>query len=82
MRKSDLPEILEGNYSEPSNNVVEIERVGIQLKENMAITLFAVHITTLGEEGEEIRQSERVTHTWIRETDGWKILGGMSYEKN
>ena len=82
LRKTDLPEILQENYPEPSNNVVEFERVGIQLKEDIAITQFAIHITTLGEENEEIKQSTRVTHTWVKEADGWKVLGGMSNATN
>ncbi len=46
MRKVDRPESLQQNFSEPTDNLIEIERGGIQLKENIAITQYAVHILT------------------------------------
>jgi len=82
MRKGDMPESLQQNFPKPTDNLIEIERGGIQLKENIAITQYTVNITTISEEGEEVKQSVRITHTWLREADGWKILGGMSNEMN
>jgi len=82
MRKGDMPESLQQNFPEPTDNIIEFERGEIQLKENIAITQYTVHITTLDEEGDEVKQAVRITHTWLREADGWKILGGMSNEMN
>ena len=79
-RKMDMPESLQQNFPEPSDDVVEIERKGIQVKDNIALTHYTVHVTTTGEEGEAIERSLRITHTWIREADQWQILGGMSDE--
>ena len=79
-RKADMPESLQQNFPEPSDDILEFERAGIQVKDNLAITHVKLHITSTGEDEEEIKQSLRITHTWIREAGEWQILGGMSSE--
>ena len=77
-RKSDMPEYLRRTNPKPTNGESEIERNGIQVVNDVAINHCTVHLSYVNEDGEVIRQSIRITHTWLREDGQWKILGGMS----
>ena len=77
--KSDMKVLLEQNFPEPLNNQVEIERNGIQKADNVVIVYYTLHVTTQDDDGQEIKKLVRFTHTWMREKEDWKILGGMSY---
>ena len=77
-RKSDMPEYLRRTNPKPTSGESEIERNGIQVVNDVAIDHCTSHLSYVNDEGEVIKQSVRVTHTWLREGDQWKILGGMS----
>lgn len=62
------------NYAEPATYAFEIQRAGIRILGNVAINHYAVRLT----ETDGRQRSMRITHTLIRDNDGWKILGGMS----
>jgi len=69
---------LERRYAEPASWTFKIERAGIRVTGNVAINFYTVHFLKKDEAGKEQKESRRITHTWIKDDSGWKILGGMS----
>ena len=56
-----------------------IKEAASQLTDNIVVT----HYWVKDAWGDEPEVTSRITHTWIRTHDGWKIIGGMSSpEKN
>jgi len=45
---------------------------------NVGITQYAVKSSFTGTDGQKTSFSSRVTHTWLKTDEGWKIVGGMS----
>lgn len=66
------------NYAKPASYSFKIEPTGIQVLGNVAVNHYRVHLTSKDGNAEETKRSMRITHTWIRDGSGWKILGGMS----
>lgn len=65
-------------FSRPSSCSITIERKGIRIVENAALTQYIIH-TSCGNANEAAKkQSSRITHTWVKEGPVWKLLGGMS----
>lgn len=62
----------------PGNWNFRIERKGIQIFGNVAITHWIQHLTFSRTDGSSYTRSARITHTWIKDLGDWKILGGMS----
>lgn len=58
-----------------------IEREGINITGNTALTQYIIHVTCFGKDGVNKESHTRIAHFWINEGKGWKLLGGMSYEK-
>lgn len=65
----------------PGNWSFEIERAGIQIYGDVAITHYIIHRTVNSSAGNDYKSSTWVTHTWIREDSHWKIIGGMSAKR-
>ena len=72
---------LERKYPEPASWTFTIERAGIRVTGNVAINFYTVHFLKKDNAGEERKESRRITHTWIRDGSGWRILGGMSKQQ-
>lgn len=64
--------------SKPITCFIRIERGGIRFSGEAALTQYTLHVS-FTETGKT--QSSRITHTWIKESGRWKLLGGMSYDK-
>lgn len=62
------------NYAKPASYCFEIERAGVRILGDVGVNYYAVHLKW--KEGKT--RSMRITHTWVREQNDWKILGGMS----
>jgi len=45
---------------------------------NVGITQYAVKSSFTGTGGEKTSFNSRITHTWLKTDQGWKIVGGMS----
>jgi ketosteroid isomerase-like protein len=64
----------------PTACTFTIERGGIRVLGEVALTQYTIHVncsdTAAGK-----TQSSRITHTWVKEGDRWKLLGGMSYDQ-
>lgn len=66
---------------QPTPCKVQVERAGMEVAGAVALTQYTLHVTCAGNDGAARTQTSRITHTWVRERDGWKLLGGMSYDK-
>jgi ketosteroid isomerase-like protein len=76
--KSESAKFLKENYPEPLELSFEINRAGIRVSGDVAITHYTVMIGRKDGLGAGPTHTVRITHTWIREGSGWRILGGMS----
>ena len=65
----------------PTSCTLKIDRAGIQVLRDMALTQYTLHVNCSDTPGMEKTQSSRITHTWVKEGARWKLLGGMSYDK-
>ncbi len=76
--RSEASRFLKDNFPEPLQLSFELDRAGIRVSGDAAITHYIVRISEKGGFGERQVQAVRITHTWIRDGADWKILGGMS----
>jgi ketosteroid isomerase-like protein len=65
---------------QPTLCSIKIERAGIQLIGDVALTQYTLHVNCSNSAGAKKIPSSRITHTWVKEGAGWKLLGGMSYD--
>lgn len=65
----------------PASCTFKIERAGIRLLGEVALTQYIIHVNCSDTSGETKTQSSRITHTWVQEGPHWKLLGGMSYDQ-
>ena len=65
----------------PTPCAFKIERAGIRLQENIALTQYTIHVNCGDTNGVAKTQSSRITHTWVKAGASWKLLGGTSYDK-
>jgi hypothetical protein len=65
----------------PTSCTFKIERGGIRLIGEVALTQYVIHVSYSDIAGEAKTQSSRITHTWVKEGPCWKLLGGMSFDK-
>jgi ketosteroid isomerase-like protein len=66
---------------QPNPCTFKIERAGIRLLDNIALTQYTIHVSCSDSNGVTNTQSSRITHTWAKEGASWKLLGGMSFDK-
>jgi len=65
----------------PTSCTLKIDRAGIQVLRDMALTQYTLHVNCNDTPDVEKTQSSRITHTWVKEGARWKLVGGMSYDK-
>ena len=65
----------------PSKCTFRIEREGISLKGDVALTQYIIHVGCPDSSGTPKKSSSRITHTWVKEGSSWRLLGGMSSDK-
>ena len=66
---------------QPTSCTIKIERAGIRLVRNVALTQYTLHVDCSETAGVTKISSSRITHTWVKEGASWKLLGGMSFDK-
>lgn len=59
-----------------------LEPAASHATDNIVVTYYWLTSDWVDKDGRETRGKMRITHTWIRTTNGWKILGGMSSVEN
>jgi ketosteroid isomerase-like protein len=56
-----------------------LERLTVQVSDDMATTTYRAHATWTNQAGTEHSEVSRILHTWRRDSDGtWRIFSGMS----
>ncbi len=65
----------------PTSCTIRIERAGIRVLGTVALTQYTLHINCSDPTDASKTQSSRITHTWVKEGAGWKLLGGMSIDQ-
>ncbi|MBI5870098.1 MAG: nuclear transport factor 2 family protein [Actinobacteria bacterium] len=63
---------------EPTSCSIRIEREGIRVLGGIALTQFKVHVSDGEAAAAGNVRSSRITHTWVKDGESWKLLGGMS----
>lgn len=71
-------DFMKEGFSKPSSCSLKFQREGIRVTDNVALTQYVIHTRCTDPSGIVKKQSSRITHTWAREDQGWKLLGGMS----
>lgn len=56
----------------------DLDPLAIQVTDNIAVVHYRVKYFWVDNTGKETPVGSRITHTWIKSGDGWKIIGGMS----
>ncbi len=72
--KASLEEI----YEKAKIKWYELHPKAIVIHDHVAIVHYLAEIMLEDSEGKEEVDSTRITHTWLNEGKGWKIIGGMS----
>ena len=67
--------------SKPTSCTFKIEREGIRVLGDLALTQYIIHVNCSDAAAVTKTQSSRITHTWVKESARWKLLGGMSYDQ-
>jgi len=65
----------------PTPCTITIDRKGIRVQEDIALTQYVLHATCSTTNGTAQTKSSDITHTWVKEGPGWKLLGGMSRDR-
>jgi ketosteroid isomerase-like protein len=55
-----------------------IDPAGSQATGNLVVTYYRLNADWVAKDGRDMRETSRITHTWIRTGNGWQIVGGMS----
>jgi ketosteroid isomerase-like protein len=63
----------------PTTCQVRIERAGIRVAGDVALTAYVLHVDCAG--GRASPRPSRITHTWVRQDAKWTLLGGMSQDQ-
>ncbi len=66
--------------SGPSSCTFKIERKGIRVQGDVALTQYIINVDC-GDAAGAKTQSSRITHTWVKTGGRWKLLGGMSCDQ-
>lgn len=67
--------------SKPTSCALRIERGGIQVLAEVALTQYTLHADFDDTPTGARTQSSRITHTWVKEGHRWELLGGMSCDR-
>ncbi len=67
--------------TKPTSCKIKIERAGIRVSGNVALTQYTLHVDCGEAPGGKKIAPSRITHTWVKEGSRWKLLGGMSYDR-
>ena len=65
----------------PTPCAIKIERGGIRVLGDVALTQYTIHVNYSDAAAVAKTRSSRITHTWAKEGDSWKLLGGMSCDQ-
>ena len=80
MNKGSIYQLVAGMFADLDlvSMTVELKRMSVHVIDNIGITFYETYSHDTMKTGAEISTGERMTHTWLRTGNGWKIIGGMS----
>lgn len=78
INKEESAEFMRKLIPQPTTCVIRIERAGLQQSGDTVLTQYTIHIDCPEASGVVRTQSSRITHTWTKHENQWKVLGGMS----
>lgn len=78
--KEESARFMKQIIARPSSCTLRIERAGIRILKDIALTQYILHAQCGNTPGTAKTLSSRITHTWVKEGDRWALLGGMSYD--
>jgi ketosteroid isomerase-like protein len=55
-----------------------LEPIAAKIMDDVAVTHYRLEYTITGDDGTKSVRRIRLTHTWIKVGDGWKLLGGSN----
>jgi ketosteroid isomerase-like protein len=80
MNRSNIYQLVDGALAalDLATYKVELKRMSVHVVGSIGITFYETYTQATMKTGAEISTRERMTHTWLRTRNGWKIIGGMS----
>jgi ketosteroid isomerase-like protein len=81
INKEESARFLQQLVPKPTSCTFNIERAGLRLLGQTALTQYTIHVNCSDPAGMAKTQTSRITHTWVKEEARWKLLGGMSYDQ-
>lgn len=81
MDKEGSARFMKQLISKPTSCTFKIEREGIRMMGGVALTQYIINVNCNDPCSVAKIQSSRITHTWVKKGDRWKLLGGMSYDQ-
>lgn len=81
INKEESARFMKQLIPKPMSCTIKIERAGIRLLGEVALTQYTIHTHCSDTAGVTKKQSSRISHTWVKEGASWKLLGGMGYDK-
>jgi ketosteroid isomerase-like protein len=77
--KGSLRAVVEGPGASLGNVIAySLQRESVRQHGPVVITYYRVTETRRVANGSDVTTTYRLSHTWLRQRDGWKIVGGMS----
>jgi ketosteroid isomerase-like protein len=80
INKEESARFMKQLVPKPTSCTVKIERAGIRVLGEVVLTHYILRVNCRDVAGATKTSSSRITHTWVKEGDAWKILGGTSYD--
>ena len=78
--REESAEFMKRLIPQPTPCIIRIERAGLRQSGDTILTQYALHVDCPEASGMLRTQSSRITHTWNKQKDQWKLLGGMSVD--
>lgn len=79
LNRDEIERFVKNLAGKSSDCKISIDKKGIQVTGNTAIAHFILHIQCPDAKGAITKEQARITHTWIKRGNLWRLLGGMSY---
>ncbi len=68
--------------SKPTACTFTIERGDMRVLGDVALTQYTIKVHCSDPAGVTHTHASRITHTWVKEGERWKLLGGMSCDQS
>jgi ketosteroid isomerase-like protein len=76
--KKELAEAVHSKFARKGAIDYEFLSKAVRVTNGVGITQYSVKSSFTGADGKKETFTSRITHTWIKTEEGWRIVGGMS----